>query len=853
MMSGQRKNTKRSSSTSSNRKVWILVGVAVALVALIVIRSGRHAEVTSERQAGVRRVDMLTSEEAARVARAFAPPAARSSYAGTVRADDGEPIAAALVCAVCAACDTASLPPSACTESAADGSYTLIAADVRAVVISAAASGHAVGYANQGLPVLWTGAPRPGLDISLQPGGARLTGVVVDALGGPVGNARVILERTEGAVRSIVETQADDEGRFAADTSQGFVSARAEADGYAPNSKVVVAPARDIELQLTPASLVRGHVVSAGTGEPVSGAEVRALPGGFAAVAPPAITDEEGGFTLHGLESGTYALSAAHPEWRGLSRSDVEVRLADVVEDVVLQVVPAVRVLGRVQIQDKGGEKPCPRGLVELVAGASEGADTTPMSVVGRGLLAQIEADGMVRFHGVAQGHYRVMVECQDHVLAAGPSELDVGDRALDVMWSVRRGLGMNVQVLDGAGQPVPFARLLLRGVLPDQPNVETARPLEADARGRCVLKSHLQAGRYTLEAQAELEAEPVHVELHDGAPPADVTLRLPGSASIVVSARDEAGAGVSGLQVSARAEPTAAGPGNSTPATSAAGAPRGLPVEAARAIEEGDGRYRIGPLRPGSYIVRVEDGTNPSLHADGPLRLTAGSHQVVTVQVERGGKVHGRVVDERGAPESHAWVSASPEGEELSFAARAQTTMFGPPPRVLTDADGSFVLAGLRRGARYALKVKQPYDNAVVVHDVSEGQEVRIVLPASAVVEGQLVDADGRPVHEGRVTVQHEETQTLRFGDVGRDGAFTIDRIPAGRVVIAAGDPALGFARGELSLRGGQRHTGLRLALAPLPEPAGATPAAPAAASAGAPATVERREQPAPEHSLGT
>jgi hypothetical protein len=188
--------------------------------------------------------------------------------------------------------------------------------------------------------------------------------------------------------------------------------------------------------------------------------------------------------------------------------------------------------------------------------------------------------------------------------------------------------------------------------------------------------------------------------------------------------------------------------------------------------------------------------------------------------------------VNEQGGPEENAWVTATPEGEEPTPVARALFSTH-PPGRVLTDPEGEFELSGLRPGARYTLRVKQPFDNAAVLHGVTEGQTVRFVLPASGSITGTLADPRGAPLPYAQVSAQSPETRITRDAVSGPDGTFSIERIPAGHVQLSAGHPTLGIARLELDLAPGQRVTGQALSLARPPAhpargvPEGATPGA--------------------------
>jgi hypothetical protein len=827
-----------SGKSPSSRTRWLRNGSLVLLLLgvlcawLLLRRDGASEHAADGAQA-------RTGSTARSLALGIEPQQVPAAFAGTVRGSDGRPIADAEVCAACASCDSTEMPASACTRSAPSGAYALAASTTRQVVITAAKEGYEVGYARDGLPITVRSEAQSSLDIVLTAGGAQLSGTVVDAFGGPVARARVTVEHIDRSLRWVRESKSDDEGRFVLHTGRGYQTVRAEIKGYAPRSKLVVAPAQDVVIQMTPESVVHGRVVDGASGEPIEGVAVSARPDGFRPRSPSAPSDHDGTFTLSGLEPGRYRLSAASTSWRSSRELWIDVHLADVMKDVVVEVAAAVELIGRVQQREKGALVPCARGMVTLDPLLSAAPAWGPSEhAAGEGIAAQIGVDGQVRFAGLAVGRYTVGVRCAERVLAEGPRQLEVVPGAEPVTWTVEPGLALTVNVVDALLRPVPNADVYLVGEREDQPpGVRSTMPVTADAHGRAVVRDLVPGKYYALFPSNAERSETPTVQLKHGSPPAELTLRLAGSGSIDVVARDDEGNAVSGLQVSALLEaPTtgaAAGATSAPPPSFAMGA-------SVRASESGDGLYHLGPLQPGSYEIRVEDGVNPSRPEGAPRRVQVrpGDTQRVQVAISRSGVVRGTVVNERGEPEDNAWVTATPEGEEPTPIARA-TFSLDPPDRALTNAEGEFELSGLRRGARYTLRIKQPFDNSGVLHGVSEGQIVRFVLPASATVAGVLVDPRGAPIPFAPVSAQHPETRIARNTVSGPDGSFSLERIPAGRVQLRGGDPVHGFGQLELDLSPGQRISGQALSLAAAPTQAppgvthGASPAAPAATGA--------------------
>jgi protocatechuate 3,4-dioxygenase beta subunit len=797
--------------------VLLMLAVLAAIAALIVFR--RMSPVPTSTASAVREVPRHLLSMPGFRGEGVAPfvPALVS---GTVRARDGKPIAGARVCGSCASCGLVDLPPSACVLTNEQGAYAFEPADARPVLVTAVAQGFNAGVANDGRPIELRGKPKSDVDVTLQPGGATLSGIVLDALGGPVAHARIQLARFDIESRPTIETQSNEEGRFEAAVSEGALLIRAEADGYAPATAHAVAPSDDVEVRLTPASRIRGRVVLARTGKPVAGAEVRAFPRAGNPRVAAALSDEHGEFVVEALEPGMYTLLAEHASARGHLDSPVAVGLADTVEDVVIEATNAVSVFGRVVLPPEA--PPC-RGYVALGAPTVESAALAKQALSEKeitrdynavpSLSSNIEADGTVSFKGVTPGRYHVNVQCSDHVLDEGPELLDVRDRDLQVIWKAQPGLGLLVRVVDAAGAPVPDARLTLlisRGGAAGPP---LGMGFSVDRQGVAKLPANLYPGSYTVEANGGLEAKPVTVELRPGSGTTEVTLRVEGSGSIMVDAKDELGRPVNGLRVNALAQaaPTEA---KAAPEGPAASRPR---IVSARAL--GGGQYQIGPLPAGAYTVEAEESSNPPIRAEGPngavIHVASGALLRAQLSVRRDAEVRGTVVDSKGQPEANVWVSATYQTDGPVVVGPKLLRLGVEPLRAMTDPEGRFELNKLRPGARYQLRVIEPHGAAVTVDRVTPGQDVKLVLPEPSVISGVVVDAQGRPQETFTVQAHHAETGVNRVGRVGPGGSFRIEGVPAGKVALTAARPPAEFAQLELEVQGGEKRDGIRLSLA--------------------------------------
>jgi hypothetical protein len=772
-----------------------------------------------------------------------------ADVSGTVYGDQQRPIAGARVCASCATCEITEQPEMPCVLTGADGVYRLSAPGSRALLISASAEGFAAGEANGGLPVTTAGTPRRGLDIALQRGGARLSGVVVDALGGPVAHARVQLVRFEPTARPALELLADGEGRFNFWTTPGRVTLRAEADGYAPATAHRIAPSARVELSLTPESRLRGRVVMAGTRTPVPGVEVRAMPLRGAPRAAPARSGQAGEFELSHLDPGAYVLSAEADRWRGASATAIEVGLADFVENVIVEVNPAVSVIGH--LLDAADGRACERGWATLeppsLAASAMTKSELPATEIDADpravpfVHASVEAGGTVRFKGLTPGRYQAVLQCAGYVLKDGPELLEISEQNLEVTWTLSRGIGMTIRVVDAAGSPVPHAGLTFYTLREGRRGSDVASAMEADAHGRVEISRMLYPGTYTVRPYA-LPGEPVTVVLREGEEHVDVTVRLAGSGTILVDVQNAQGEPVSALHVAARRR------GDTEPDP--------FRTRDTLAVELGDGRYRIGPLPPGPYSVDVEDAVNPPFQALGPRGATIdvvdGSTTLAHVKLASTAVLEGTVVDEKGQAQANVWVSASHEADPTY---QGLKRFRQPPPRVITDEEGAFRLEGLAADVPLTVEASEPFGGMTKLRDVTAGRALRVVLPSPASVSGVVVDAQGRGIPRIDVRARHEDSGTERGAQPsGKDGRFQITGVPPGRVTLSAHGFRLS-ARQDLQLLSGQRLGGLRLVLAsaqaqatvPAEPPAGSPTQAAAGSEASAAALAERAGDPAP------
>ena len=665
--------------------------------------------------------DRGTGARSARVEAAVIPSFSLSSISGSVTDPDHNAIADARVCAIHVASAITSAT-GLCADSDADGSYRLAGVPDGAYLVTAARSRFVTGSAEDGRPVVVHSTARTGVDIMLVPGGALVTGQVIDATGGPVPHAIVRGERAESPVVA-VDLEADDLGRFVLWFPPGVMTLSAKATGYAPGRWQGPAPTHDVHLVLTPGGNIRGLVVSSVDGQPVSNIEVRAVAARGSQLPPaPSTSGAEGAFEIRGLAPGPYKLTATGTDSHGESRKPIIVPLGNTVENVIIEVASASSVSGRVLLTDR--DQPCTQGSVTLggrpdrtipPAPGENDVQTPPRPIPAFG--SEIGSDGTVHFPGVPPGHYHVAVRCVGNVLRDGPHILDVGTSSIaNLTWRVGPGPHLIILTVDDRGRPVPGATAIVQFPRWN----ETTRPLgmlvRTNEAGRYDFEGELYPGVYEVDAAHPFEADTVRVELHDGDGPTQATLKISGNASIVALIRDEDGGPVDGLTATAVPRSTA-GEETATPTTNKAG-PKGPPGSGSFiASAMGEGRYRFAPMRAGQYELRVDDGSNPTVRAS--CNVGAGENVTTVVQIERADQIRGQVVDDEGTPAPDTWVSAGVRESDVPD--RPSFARLGAS-RVLTDLNGRFILDKLSRDATYTVRAERSTGGAAVKEGVRGG-----------------------------------------------------------------------------------------------------------------------------------
>ena len=657
---------------------------------------------------------------------------------GSARSHDGEPISGARICASDVGVRALGGMRVRCASTTATGSYVITGLEAGSYDVSAVADGFlpANAWRARGV-VLRAGRAPDKVDFILERGGVLLRGLVQDATGAPVPAAKVEIGFGELAQRSTsVETKGD--GSFAVWLTPGRLFVRASAEAHATAHTFHVAPSDDLVLRLMPGASISGVVVAARTGLPVANVEVRAVCANCfnSAAAPAAVSGAAGKFTIAGLELGSYALHALGEGYRGGGQARSELGSVQDSRDVTLIVEQLPSLNGSVMLESGGA---CTRGVVGLGPLAEPSPFGPPMRAADApevranasppvpSLIASIDELGRVHFPAVPRGTYLAVVRCTDHVWAEGPLQIEVAQVPIEgITWKVKPGLKLITHVVDEAGRPLPGAQYFCSWPDRVNPAVRNRIMYKTDATGRHETERYLYPGSYLLEPYNGHGGEPVTIELADHGGPVEATLRLTGRGSIEVRVQEQSGGSVDAVHVSASRVQSVGEPD----VTGARG-----PLEA---LPRGDGQFVLGPLAPGAYDVKVDDGLNPPDVRT--LQVTTGvAHWAVAL--DRGSEIRGQVLDAAGNALPGVLVngdcSAGPQANSQPQRETLAVRSLRRGHRLMTDLQGRFSLRGIARAASACVVRAEHAASVAYAEGVVPGRDITISMREFGALSG--------------------------------------------------------------------------------------------------------------------
>ncbi len=521
---------------------------------------------------------------------------------------------------------------------------------------------------------------------------------------------------------------------------------------------------------------------------PFEGAVVRATREGAEGAGWAARVTADGGFTLEGLEEGTYRIEVSESGYESVHRVGIGAGATGV--SLSLRALASVEGVVR---NDRGAGEP---GAVVVLAGSGV---WPPRRI-------PVLADGSFEVPGLPAGVYELRASRDDEVAEpVAPLLLEPGDHRT-VALALSPGAAITGTVLDADTlRPVAGARVVVvEDALSTAPRALSSGAAGEFRVGGLLRRSHqvsVRAAGYAprtgllatpggealvlaLDRAAVVEGRVVDGH---GDPVANAQVEL--------TVRDMAGAAppvwLSGSTVAFRdalftAE--ARGPAPLVPAGELGVVPGRVPivplvpvpagVTADRAapgfVTDADGRFRVEEVPPGVMVVAV--GHPAYVRAETEARVVqAGEDVVVSLTVHTGGTLDGRVLTERGFPVGGTQVEVRSAQDPL-------------PRRVFSARDGTFRVPGVLgrvvlvayAGARVAARAEV---------DVADDATVPVALTipgALRQVEGRVVDGRGFPVGGAVVTLTSLDRAALGAAITVTQDDGTFDTVVGGAGPLA-------------------------------------------------------------------
>ena len=510
----------------------------------------------------------------------------------------------------------------------------------------------------------------------------------------------------------------------------------------------------------------------------------------------PALSDAQGAFRLNDLPPGRdlrlEVASPAHIPWTG---APLRLQAGERKTGLEVRLETGGGFSGRVV--DRDGQ-PVPGASVHA-ARRSEGGGAMVFRIDtggrggpggGRGMRGRSEEsltpslagpDGLFRIGGVRAGVWNLEVTAPGFApraidgvnVAEGEARKELGDVALDP------GAVVAGQVLNPAGEPVPYAEVTLRR------DFASLGQTTAGADGRFSIGDLAPGEPVTMAVDAEGYAA---VEQSGVTPPAaGLTVTLGAAARVSGTVLDrETEKPITDFALTVSRSRSASGGGAAISM---------LMQGPETTFQAADGTFVLDDVDPGSLTITARaPGWRPAVLRE--LEVAAGDElEGVVFTLDRGVAISGVAVDDQGKPLPGVSVDrkAAGEGGMVRRMAGGETT------QVVTDGDGAFALGGLEPG-RLTLQFRHP-EFETHEEDVDATRDVgalRVRLSRGATLTGTVRRGEGgQPLPGARLTLTPIGSDAMGGGaaastSANTDGSFALGGLATGRYTLRAEAPGL-------------------------------------------------------------
>lgn len=594
-----------------------------------------------------------------------------------------------------------------------------------------------------------------------------LHGVVLDPLGTPVQGARVaaVADDQRGYVwdpeapvvrRKVGEAVTDELGTFVIPvTRDSPYDLEVSAEGFATTFLGYRYAGEAVTVRLDLGAVLRGRAVRASDGSPVAGARLEvttfqgSLEAGRALTVSLGSTDADGRFQFMGLPAVRVALKV-RPVSDGPPRVRVVTLAAGRSEEVAIEIEDGVSVRGRVLDAD----------TLEPITDAEVG------EVLHLHEFERVDEDGIYACSGIrTSGAVAMQARARGYAAETRVFRAEAGVDDLPEHFDFRlsRGCLVRGRLLDAGGEPVVDGRVEVVSNAPIHPDFARAARIRGrtDARGRFELPDASRELALTLLARNEGSGALVRPcpAVGPGANVLELSdVFLPPASIVRGTVVGEDGSPVPNLPVVLQAQ---GGPSLM----------RQITQRWARTDDQG--RFAIADLAGGEFRIEVRP---PDAHSPvgSDVSVPAGSCvDDLRLVLPRLGSIAGRVTDADGEPlQGVRVVPIRGDGDHTELGA-------------LTDATGSFRIHRLVQGSHRLRILAGLFGGRLFLGqetaDVYAGtEELHVVLEAAVPQDGQVFDAEGRPVRNAAVFARVPGRDDVFLGLTNPDGTFSIP-VPQG------------------------------------------------------------------------
>jgi protocatechuate 3,4-dioxygenase beta subunit len=207
------------------------------------------------------------------------------------------------------------------------------------------------------------------------------------------------------------------------------------------------------------------------------------------------------------------------------------------------------------------------------------------------------------------------------------------------------------------------------------------------------------------------------------------------------------------------------------------------------RATVDTEGRFRIAPLRPGPFVLRIDHPDFSRTSHSVWIPETTTLMDLGEIRLAPAATLEGEVVDEQGRPLQEAQMqllqartSVHDEATMLVYQSDARSPL-------ATGAEGLFRFERLRAGLRFDLFVSHPGHPASYVSgvEVPRQEPLRIVLQTGRTLTGRVVDDAGRPVPGASVHRIRSMEAQRELERTDAEGRFELRLLKPGPLAFAA------------------------------------------------------------------